>query len=101
MDKDVTRTFLKSNQEDHDGWLQKLVQSLQRRLRPSTGRRPGRPTDETWVLHPKVPMSVDTGDKLKLIAKLASQDRRQVSPMHIAAQLLEDALDTFPKKRKS
>src|SRR5437588_12800964 len=73
-----------------------LVASLQARLEPSEGRRPGRPTDARWVRHPKVPMTNETARKLARLAELASTPERQVSPMQIAAQLLEDAVAQCP-----
>lgn len=72
--------------------LGRLVVSLQSRLSPSVGRRPGRPTDARWVHHSRVAMSEDTRRKLARLAQLASTRERRVSPMQVAAQLLEDAL---------
>jgi hypothetical protein len=72
--------------------LPQLVASLQARLEPSEGRRPGRPTDARWVCHPKVPMSEETAEKLARLAELASTPERRVSPMQVAAQLLEEAV---------
>src|SRR5437879_6289234 len=73
-----------------------LAASLQARLEPSEGRRPGRPTDARWVRHPKVPMSEETARKLARLAELASTPERQVSPMQMAAQLLEEAVAQCP-----
>ena len=53
---------------------------------------PGRPSDASWVRHPKVPMSEATRRRLSLLAERASDGGRKVSPMQIAAQILEDAL---------
>src|SRR5438128_530038 len=72
--------------------LARLAASLQARLAPSEGRRPGRPTDARWVRHPKVPMSEETARKLTRLAELASTPERRISPMQLAAQLLEDAV---------
>lgn len=72
--------------------LGRLVASLQARLEPSVGRRPGRPTDAAWVHHSKVPMTEETVQKLVRLAELASTPERRVSPMQVAAQLLEDAV---------
>jgi len=72
--------------------LGRLVAALQARLEPSEGRRPGRPTDANWVHHSKVPMGAETMRKLARLAKLASTAERRVSPMQVAAQLLEDAV---------
>ncbi len=70
----------------------RLARILQARLQPSRGQRPGRPTDPSWALHPKVPMSEDTMRKLTELADQVSTSERQVSPMQVAAQLLEDSL---------
>ena len=42
--------------------------------------------------HPKVPMSEATRQRLGLLAEQASAGGRKVSPMQVAAQILEDAL---------
>ena len=72
--------------------LARLVDALQSRLKPGRGRRPGRPTDASWVHHPKVPMTEATRRKLALLAKQAGRTGRKVTPMQIAARLLEEAL---------
>ena len=64
------------------------------RLEPGKGRRPGWPTDASW--DPKAPISRATARKLARLAKLASTPERRVSPMQIAAQLLEDAVAQCP-----
>jgi hypothetical protein len=69
-----------------------IMESLQARLVPGQGKRAGRPSDASWVRHPKVPMSEATGRRLSLLAERASAGGRKVSPMQIAAQILEDAL---------
>jgi hypothetical protein len=74
-----------------------IVQSMQARLVPGQGRRPGRPTDASWVRHPKVPMSDATRQRLTLLAEQSSTAGRKVSPMQIAAQILEDALSGVPE----
>ena len=56
------------------------------------GERAGRPSDPSWVSHPKVPMSEATRRRLSVLAARASDGGRKVSPMQIAAQILEDAL---------
>jgi hypothetical protein len=76
--------------------LAKIVESMQSRLVPGQGRRPGRPTDASWVRHPKVPMSDATRQRLSLLAEQSSTGERKVSPMQIAAQILEDALAGVP-----
>jgi hypothetical protein len=72
--------------------LGRIVSELQGRLKPSEGKRPGRPTDPSWVRSPKVPMSRKTETKLAELAERASKTGRRVSPMQLAAKLLEDAL---------
>jgi hypothetical protein len=72
--------------------LAQCVADLQSRLTPSRGRRPGRPTDATWDHRAKVPMSEATAQALAELARKASTPERQVSPMQVAAQLLERAV---------
>jgi hypothetical protein len=72
--------------------LGRIVASVQARLVPGQGKRAGRPSDASWVRHPKVPMSEATRRRLSLLAERASDGGRKVSPMQIAAQILEDAL---------
>jgi hypothetical protein len=76
--------------------LARIIATMQARLAPGQGRRPGRPTDANWVRHPKVPMSDATQERLTLLAKQASTASRKVSPMQIAAQILEDAVAGIP-----
>lgn len=76
--------------------LVQLVETLQTRLEPGRGRRPGRPTDATWVRHPKVPMSEATRRRLERLAAQSSAGGRKVSPMQVAARILEDALAGIP-----
>ena len=73
-----------------------IIASLQARLQPGQGQRPGRPTDTNWVHHPKVPMSAETQARLERLAELASTPERKVSPMQVAAQLLEEAVARLP-----
>src|SRR5580692_10490410 len=77
--------------------LARIVETMQGRLVPGQGRRPGRPTDANWVRHPKVPMSDATKQRLIRLAELSSQGGRKVSPMQIAAQILEEALADVPE----
>ncbi len=72
--------------------LAKSVEALRARLVPGQGKRPGRPTDPAWDRHPKVPMSAATERRLARIAERASRGGRKVSPMQVAAQLLEEAV---------
>jgi hypothetical protein len=72
--------------------MARLAHLLHERLTPSQGERPGRPTDTTWVVRPKVPMSKATQAKLKQLAKRVSSPQRKVSAMQVAAYLLEEAV---------
>ncbi len=72
--------------------MARLAHLLHQRLTPSEGERPGRPTDGTWHVRPKVPMSEATQRRLVEIAKEISTPDRRVSPMQVAAHLLEEAL---------
>ena len=76
--------------------LAHIVAELQARLAPSVGKRPGRPTDSTWTEAPKVPMTAETEAKLARLAARASTDQRKISPMQLAAQLLEEAVASLP-----
>ena len=75
----------------------RLVESLQSGLHPGQGRRAGRPTDPGWVRHPKVPMSEATQHRLVRLAERASSSERKISPMQLAARILEDALNAIPE----
>lgn len=77
--------------------LAKCVEELQARLVPGQGKRPGRPSNASWVRHPKIPLSEITRQRLQRLAERASVDGRKVSPMQIAAQILEDALSGVPE----
>ena len=76
----------------------RLVDALHKRLMPSTGLRPGRPTDPTWVKHPKVPMSAETVTRLETLAAGLSTPERKVSPMQVAALLLETSVEELADK---
>jgi hypothetical protein len=72
--------------------MAQLAHFMHQRLTPSQGLRPGRPTDPGWDSRPKVPMSPATRRQLKELARLMSTKDRRVSPMQIAAILLEEAV---------
>ena len=72
--------------------MAQLAHVLHQRLTPSQGQRPGRPTDASWDSRSKVPMSESTKQCLAELARRMSTPERQVSPMQVAAQLLEDAV---------
>src|SRR5215468_9461758 len=73
--------------------MARLARILHQRLTPSQGERPGRPTNPSWVTRCKVPMSEATLQQLAQLAEKMSSPQRQISPMQVAAQLLEEALD--------
>ena len=78
--------------------LSAIIAAMQDRLVPGQGLRPGRPTDANWVRHPKVPMSDATKQRLDHLAEQISAGGRKVSPMQVAAQILEDALAGVPER---
>ena len=80
--------------------LARIIERLQSRLVPSQGRRAGRPTDAKWVRHPKVPMSEATERRLNRLAEAASSSGRRISPMQLAAQILEDALAGLAEEQR-
>jgi hypothetical protein len=75
--------------------MARLSEILTKRLQPSQGRRPGRPTDPSWELQGKVPMSVATKARLVNLAKKLSGRGRRISPMQVAAQILEDRVSNY------
>jgi hypothetical protein len=82
-----------------------LANTLRERLEPSVGKRPGRPSYAAWSKRPKVPMAPETEERLKELSHLLSEGERQVSPMQVAALILEQATASYfhltePSKRK-
>jgi len=75
-------------------WLGHIVATIQSRLEPGQGLRPGRPTDANWVR----PMSDATRQRLTSLAEQSSNGGRKVSPMQIAARILEEALAGIPER---
>lgn len=75
--------------------MARLAKILAARLQPSQGLRPGRPSDPTWVLQGKVPMSEETKEQLTALAERLSGEGRRVSPMQVAAQLLEESVSRY------
>ena len=78
--------------------MARLAHLLHQRLTPSMGERPGRPTDATWDNRPKVPMSEATQQRIAEIAEAISTPERRVSPMQVAAHLLEEAVGRIDAK---
>jgi hypothetical protein len=72
--------------------MARIASILHERLTPGQGERPGRPSDPRWSSRPKVPMSAATARKLTRLARALSTRERKVSPMQVAAQLLEEAV---------
>ncbi|WP_298867373.1 hypothetical protein [uncultured Gimesia sp.] len=71
--------------------LQSFGKRLRSRLSPGFGQRPGRPSDPSWTLQRKLSMSEDTLSALETVSEKMSTLERQVSPMQVAALLIEDA----------
>jgi hypothetical protein len=80
--------------------MARLAHVLHQTLTPAQGERPGRPTNPAWATRCKVPMSAATLEKLTRLAHDLSTPRRKVSPMQVAAQLLEEALGRLPLDAK-
>jgi hypothetical protein len=72
--------------------MARLARLMHERLTPSRGERPGRPIHPNWVTRCKVPMSDATLSRLTKLAEAMSTGDRKVSPMQVAAQLLEEAV---------
>ncbi|MCI0463371.1 MAG: hypothetical protein L0Z62_41065 [Gemmataceae bacterium] len=72
--------------------MARLAHLLHQHLTPSQGERPGRPTNPNWATRCKVPMSTATVKQLGRLAEEMSTSQRRISPMQVAAQLLEEAL---------
>lgn len=66
---------------------------LRARLAPGQGERPGRPSDPTWTVQRKLSMNEETLATLERVALSLSTDERRVSPMQVAALLVEDAAE--------
>ena len=75
-----------------------LGDRIRQRLKPGKGDRPGRPSDPTWTVQQKLSMNEETLALLELAADAVSTDERRVSPMQIAALLIEDATQGIAKQ---
>lgn len=69
--------------------LHRLSKSLKSRLQPSEGARPERPSDPNWNRYGKLPMSDETAKLLGDLAGHLSSEDWKISPMQVAAHLLE------------
>jgi hypothetical protein len=78
--------------------MARLADVLSSRLEPIRGKRPGRPSDPTWVYSRKVPMSEATLERLEKLATSVSSVHRKISPMQVAAQLLEQSLERMEEE---
>ena len=78
-----------------------LAKALKARLEPGKGKRPGRPGNPRWIKRPKVPMAPETEERLKELARLLSDEERQVTPMQVAAQILEEATASYIPHRRT
>jgi hypothetical protein len=54
------------------------------------------PATRDWNQRPEVPMNEDTLRKLARLAERASTADHKISPMQLAARLLEEAVATLP-----
>lgn len=75
--------------------ISSLAKTLRDQLEPSQGKRPGRPSNRRWTIRSKVPMAIETEARLKRLAKMLSDDDRQVTAMQVAAHLLEESTATY------
>jgi len=78
--------------------LKALGARLRQRLEPGRGERPGRPSDPSWTVQRKLSMNEETLALLEQAADAVSNDERRVSPMQIAALLIEDATQGIAKQ---
>ena len=81
--------------------MARLAHIMHQRLTPGQGERPGRPTNPNWATRCKVPMSEATLQQLQRMAEEMSTAERRVSPMQVAAQLLEEALGRVRTQTKA
>jgi hypothetical protein len=78
--------------------MARLAQILKERLDARGPRRPG--TAVAWVLSSKVPMSAETEKLLIALAEKLSTPERQIDPTQLAAQLLEESVQSLAKETK-
>ena len=72
-----------------------LAKTMRDRLEPGRRKRRRRPSNRRWTKRSKVPMAVETEARLKRLARMLSDDDRQITPMQVAAQLLEETTATY------
>jgi hypothetical protein len=73
----------------------KLARELRARLEPGRGKRPGRPSNPNWSKRSKVPLAPETEERLEELARMLSDEHRRVSPMQVAAQILEEGAASY------
>ena len=78
-----------------------LAKTMRDRLEPGRRKRRGRPSNRRWTKRSKVPMAVESEARLKRLARMLSDEDRQVTPMQVAAQLLEETTATYFAGRPS
>ena len=77
--------------------IDRLGLRIRQRLEPGQGERPGRPSDPTWTIQRKLSMKAETLTLLEKAAEVISTEKRRVSPMQLAALLIEDATQGIAK----
>jgi hypothetical protein len=75
-----------------------LAAVLSARLKPAQGKRMGRPSDPAWNVSRRIPMKEETLAQLQALATQFSNEGRAISPMQVAAQLLEKSLEQVMKE---
>lgn len=75
------------------GGLASFGERLRGRLVPGQGERLGRPSDPGWTLQRKLPMNPVTLAVLERLAAELTKPERSVSPMQVAAMLIEEAAE--------
>lgn len=73
--------------------LASFGERLRGRLAPGQGERPGRPSDPSWTLQRKLSMNPRTLAVLVRLAEELTTSERTVSPMQVAAMIVEDAAE--------
>lgn len=68
---------------------------LRSRLAPGHGERPGRPSDLSWTVQRKLSMNPKTLDALERLARHLTTSEQSVSPMQVAAMIVEDVTHQF------
>lgn len=75
------------------GELANFGERLRSRLAPGQGERPGRPSDPSWTVQRKLSMTPQTLAALERLAVELTTPERCVSPMQVAAMLVEESAE--------